>query len=153
MDRRAGGSATAVAAGPVGGPRGPRPDPTAARPHRRAAARKRRGRLRWPGSGSSCLRRACFWSRSWWRPSIISRYLTYTTLGAAVLLAYYATRDGSREVRLGVAGTVAVAMLLFGFWTRMSRGDGLFSSGLAQGIMGDANTPGKEGEGGLAGAP
>jgi hypothetical protein len=76
----------------------------------------------------------------------VTRNMTYTTIGAAVLLAYYATRDGSREVRLGIAGAVAVALLLLGFWPDWSTGKGLFSSSYALGVMG---TP--EGTGGLAG--
>ena len=51
--------------------------------------------------------------------------MTYTTLGAAILLAYYATRDGLREVRLGVAGVVALGLLLIGFWPSLSTGHGL----------------------------
>jgi hypothetical protein len=69
-----------------------------------------------------------------------TRFLTYTTMGAAILLAYYATRDPSREVRLGVAGVVALALLAFGFSERWSLGDGeglprLFSSDQAKSIM------------------
>jgi hypothetical protein len=78
-----------------------------------------------------------------------SRNLTYTTLGAAVLLAYYATRDGSREVRLGVAGAVAVGLLLLGFWPTMSTGVGLFNQPQAlvpRSIMGSPDI-----KGGLAG--
>jgi hypothetical protein len=70
----------------------------------------------------------------------VSRNLTYTTLGAAVLLAYYATRDGSREVRLGVAGTVALGLLLLGFWPAWSSGHGLFSNDKAQVVMGVPGT-------------
>jgi hypothetical protein len=74
-------------------------------------------------------------------------FLTYTTLGAAILLAYYATRDASREVRLGVAGVVALALLAFGFSKTWSLGDGhLASSGKAKSIM-----LGQTSEGGLAG--
>src|SRR5262249_14712405 len=62
-----------------------------------------------------------------------TRFLTFTTLGAAILLAYYATRDASREVRLGVAGVLALALLAFGFSERWSLGDGqLASSGHAK---------------------
>jgi hypothetical protein len=78
--------------------------------------------------------------------AFVTRNMTYTTLGAAILLAYYATRDGSREVRLGIAGAVAVGMLLIGFWPDYSAGQGLFSSGHAKGIMGTPET-----KGGLAG--
>ncbi len=78
--------------------------------------------------------------------TFVTKNLTYTTLGGAVLLAYYATRDGSREVRLGVAGAVAVGLLLLCFWPDWSAGNGLFSNGRALEIMG---TP--DGTGGLAG--
>jgi hypothetical protein len=75
-----------------------------------------------------------------------TRNMTYTTLGAAVLLAYYATRDGSREVRLGVAGAVAVSLLLLGFWPSWGTGQGLFSSPKALEVMGTPDIGG-----GLAG--
>jgi 4-amino-4-deoxy-L-arabinose transferase-like glycosyltransferase len=65
-----------------------------------------------------------------------TRYLTYTTLAAAILLAYYATRDASREVRLAVSGVVAVALLAFVFAPTWSLGDGhLLSSDKAKAIM------------------
>jgi hypothetical protein len=76
----------------------------------------------------------------------VTRNLTYTSIGAAVLLAYYATRDGSREVRLGVSGAVAVGLLLLGFWSSWSAGQGLFSSPKALEIMGTPDI-----KGGLAG--
>src|SRR5262249_25075418 len=44
----------------------------------------------------------------------LSRYLSYTTLGAAVLLAYWATRDRSRDVRLGVSAAVVLTVVLWG---------------------------------------
>ncbi len=75
-----------------------------------------------------------------------SRALTYTTIGAAILLAYYATRDGSREARIGLVCVLAVGLLLFGFLSSWSRGSGLVSNDKALAIMGK---PGK-GEG-LAG--
>jgi hypothetical protein len=72
----------------------------------------------------------------------LSRYLTYTTLGAAILLAYVATRDRSREVRLGVAAAVAVALLVFGYFEQWSLGGAdLYSSPFAKDIAGSlANT-------------
>jgi hypothetical protein len=77
-----------------------------------------------------------------------TRFLTYTTLGAAILLAYYATRDPSREVRLGVAGVVALALLAFGFSKNWSLGDGnLGSSDKAKNIM-----VAESSEGGLPGS-
>jgi hypothetical protein len=78
-----------------------------------------------------------------------SRNMTYTTIGAAVLLAYYATRDGSREVRLGVSGAVALGLLLFGFWPTMSTGVGLFNRPQAQVVQGVMGSP--DIAGGLAG--
>jgi len=70
-----------------------------------------------------------------------TRALTYTTIGAAILLAYYATRDGAREVRLALVGVLALGLLLFAFWSSMSRGYRLESNGLAQGIMGYPDRP------------
>ncbi len=69
-----------------------------------------------------------------------SRYMSYTTLGAAILLAYYATRDGSREVRLGVAGMVALALLIVGFFPNWSTGAGLFSGDKSRAVMGVPGT-------------
>jgi hypothetical protein len=61
-----------------------------------------------------------------------SRFLSYTTLGGAVLLAYWATRDPSRDVRLGVAGMAALAMIGVGFVSPVFRGLGMTSSNEAQ---------------------
>ena len=55
------------------------------------------------------------------QPIFISRYLSYTTLGGAILLAYWATRDRSREVRLGVSAAVVLSVYLTGFLA-ISRG-------------------------------
>src|SRR5207302_1436849 len=55
------------------------------------------------------------------QPVFMSRYLSYTTLGGAILLAYWATRDRAREVRLGVSAAVVLAVYLTGFMT-ISRG-------------------------------
>jgi hypothetical protein len=79
-----------------------------------------------------------------------TRYLTYTTLGGAILLAYYATRDGSREVRLGVAGALALGLLVVGLWPNLSTGAGLFSSPKAQQVMGVPGQPPPY-DGGVAG--
>jgi hypothetical protein len=57
-----------------------------------------------------------------------TRYLSFTTLGAAVLLAYYATRERSREARLAVAAVLGLALLVAGYWPEWSAGVGLFSS-------------------------
>jgi hypothetical protein len=49
-----------------------------------------------------------------------TRYLSYTTIGGLIILAYWATREPSREVRLGVSGAIALALFLMGFvsWGR-----------------------------------
>jgi hypothetical protein len=76
-------------------------------------------------------------------------FITYTTLAAAIVLAYYATRDGSREVRLGVSLVVAVGLLVMGYFPDYSGGQRLFSGGLAQRIMGLPHS--EDLRGGLAG--
>jgi hypothetical protein len=55
---------------------------------------------------------------------LYSRYMSYTSLGGVILLAYWATRNGAREVRLGVTAAVALAMLFWGY-TEWSKGYGL----------------------------
>lgn len=76
-----------------------------------------------------------------------TRFLTFTTLGGAILIAYYATRDRRRDVRLGVAGAVAVALFAFGFADKWSLGDGrLFSNAKARDIVARQDV-----SGGLAG--
>jgi hypothetical protein len=55
-----------------------------------------------------------------------SRYFTYVTLGGVILLAYWATRERARDVRLGVVCVVALAMFLWGF-TDWSMGAGLIT--------------------------
>ena len=57
-----------------------------------------------------------------------TRYLGFTGLGGAILLAYFATRDPSREVRLGVAAVLGLALLVLGFFPDYGAGVGLFSS-------------------------
>jgi hypothetical protein len=57
-----------------------------------------------------------------------SSFMSYTSLGGVILLAYWATRNGAREVRLGVAAAVALAMLFWGY-TDWSKGYGLNSAG------------------------
>jgi hypothetical protein len=75
-----------------------------------------------------------------------TRYLTYTTVGGATLLAYYATRDGSREVRLFLAGLAALGLLVVGLFPKVSSGAGLFGDFKAQPLVG---TP--DGKSGIAG--
>jgi hypothetical protein len=60
--------------------------------------------------------------------------MCYTSLGGVILLAYWATRNGAREVRLGVAAAVALAMLFWGY-TDWSKGDGLTSVGDARNFV------------------
>lgn len=43
-----------------------------------------------------------------------TRYLSYTTLGGLLVLAYYTTRERTRDIRLGVSAAVAVALFLMG---------------------------------------
>jgi hypothetical protein len=63
-----------------------------------------------------------------------SSYVCYTSLGEVILLACWATRNGAREVRLGVAAAVALAMLFWGY-TDWSKGDGLTSAGDSRTFM------------------
>jgi hypothetical protein len=60
------------------------------------------------------------------QPIFLSRYLGFTTLGGGILLAYWATRQPSREVRLVVVGAVLAITFLWGF-TDASRGYGLYT--------------------------
>lgn len=55
----------------------------------------------------------------------LSRYLSYTSLAAAILLAYWTSRDRSRDVRLGMGLGMAVFVFLFPFAFAVSRGHGL----------------------------
>jgi hypothetical protein len=76
----------------------------------------------------------------------LSRYLTYTTLGGAILLAYVATRDRS-QVRLGVSVVVAVALLVFNFAGNWGLGGGdLLTNAKARDIVARQDV-----SGGLAG--
>jgi hypothetical protein len=63
-----------------------------------------------------------------------SRYFTYVTLGGVILVAYWATRERARDVRLGVVGMVALAMFLWGF-TDWTLGAGLVTSQNGAGIV------------------
>jgi hypothetical protein len=62
----------------------------------------------------------------------VSPYLSYTTLGGAILLAYYATRDSSRDVRLGVTAALGAALVLWSLFTfrglRVSDGFNLYTT-------------------------
>ncbi|HZT80108.1 MAG TPA: hypothetical protein VFA26_07800, partial [Gemmataceae bacterium] len=58
---------------------------------------------------------------------LYTRYLTYTTLGGAIFLAYWAGRYYTREGRLSTAVALAAALVVFGFFTQMSKGYGLFT--------------------------
>jgi hypothetical protein len=53
-----------------------------------------------------------------------SRFLSYTTLGGLVILAYWATRERTREIRLGVSAAIALSLFLMGLMT-LGRGHGL----------------------------
>jgi hypothetical protein len=56
----------------------------------------------------------------------VSRFLGYTTLGGVILLAYWATRERTRDMRLGVAAAVALTIFLWGLLP-VGRGFGLVS--------------------------
>ena len=58
----------------------------------------------------------------------LSQYLSYTTLGGAILLAYWATRDPSRDVRLGLSLALAVTLFLWSFTPPGWHSRGLYSS-------------------------
>jgi hypothetical protein len=45
----------------------------------------------------------------------VSRFLSYTTLGGLLILAYWATRERSRDVRLAVCAATVLAVFLMGF--------------------------------------
>ena len=63
----------------------------------------------------------------------LSGHLCYTSLGAAILLAYWATREPARDLRLGVSLTVVLAVFLWGrLPPRWSAGAGLSLPARAQ---------------------
>jgi hypothetical protein len=64
-----------------------------------------------------------------------SRYLSYTSLGGAILLAYWATRDRSRDVRLGTALAAVAAVFLWGFLPVQWRAWGLHTQALSQDVV------------------
>jgi hypothetical protein len=140
-DDHGGGIATAVTTAPAAAPAtAPAasetvPEPAAPLPENEAAMRLAR---LWIFAPQAALLLAALLV-----PAIFySRFLTYTTLGAAIVLAYYATRDGSREVRLGVSGVLALALLLVGFWPSLCTGSGMFSSTYALSILGSPDKSG-----------
>lgn len=55
----------------------------------------------------------------------VSRYLCYTSLGGVILLAYWATRDRNRDVRLGVSVVTVLTVLLWGSFMSVGKGFGL----------------------------
>lgn len=61
----------------------------------------------------------------------VSRFLGYTTLGGVILLAYWATRERTRDMRLGVSAAVALTIFLWGLLP-VGRGFGLLSPSTAQ---------------------
>src|SRR5262249_26281991 len=72
----------------------------------------------------------------WWDPSLfLSRYLSYTTLGGAILLAYWATRDRSRDARLGLSLALAATLFLWTFTPPSWQGRGLYSSAAARDMV------------------
>jgi hypothetical protein len=46
---------------------------------------------------------------------LVSRYLSYTTLGGMLILAYWATRERSRDVRLAASAAAMLTTFLMGF--------------------------------------
>jgi hypothetical protein len=62
------------------------------------------------------------------QPSFATRYLGFTTLGGAILLVAYASRERTREARLGIMGGLALALLVLGFFPDYSAGVGLFGN-------------------------
>src|SRR5262249_6395340 len=64
----------------------------------------------------------------------LSRYLSYTTLGGSILLAYWATRDPSRDVRLGLALALAATLFVWGYTPQSLQSRGLISTPAARDI-------------------
>jgi hypothetical protein len=67
-------------------------------------------------------------------PIYLSSSLSYTTLGGVILLAYWATRERARDIRLGITLAVVVTVGLWGLLS-VSRGVGLLSPVPAQVTM------------------
>ncbi len=59
------------------------------------------------------------------QPMFLGRYLSYTMLGGAILLAHWATRDRSREIRLGLSAALALTMFLLGLTSWITDRTGL----------------------------
>jgi hypothetical protein len=59
---------------------------------------------------------------------LLSRYLTYVELGGLILLAYWATRERLKDVRLGVVAVAALALIVMWFRPSWSLGTGLTTS-------------------------
>jgi hypothetical protein len=68
-----------------------------------------------------------------------SRYLSYTSLGGAILLAYWATRDRSRDVRLGTALAAAVTLFLWGLLPTYWSSWGLHTQALSRDVVSRLN--------------
>lgn len=75
----------------------------------------------------------------------VSRYLSYTTLGGVLLLAYWATRSPSRDVRLGVSLVTIVVMFLWGSFMTVGKGFGLGSPSLGNQVVRDLDMLDEEG--------
>lgn len=73
------------------------------------------------------------------QPVFLSRFLSYTTLGGVLLLAYWASRDRSRDVRLGMALALAVTLLVWGFTPTTWQQRGLYSSPAGRGMVDAVN--------------
>ncbi len=62
------------------------------------------------------------------QPSFATRFMGFTTLGGAILLAAFASRERTREARLGIIGGLALGILVLGFFPDYSAGVGLFGN-------------------------
>ena len=75
------------------------------------------------------------WAFASRQPLYLTRYLSYTTLGGAILLAHLATHHGGRQTRLLLSATVVLAMAGWSF-ADMSKGFGLAVRSSAPTVLG-----------------
>src|SRR5262249_11416090 len=70
------------------------------------------------------------------KPIFFICFISYTALGGAILVGYWATRERSRDVRLGVAAAVVLAVFLWHFalprLVSFSTGYGVSTPSIAQ---------------------
>jgi hypothetical protein len=72
-------------------------------------------------------------------PIFFSRFLSYTTLGGLLILAYLVTRLPGYQARLGSAAAVAAAIYIVGF-TSWGNGHGLTTPAFSKSIVEQMNT-------------